>query len=197
MGGRAILALLSAGGLLMSVTACTSSHPSTPTPSPSVVTTTVTAAPSSGSSAPTIATSSTAPSGPTSTAPTGQPGAGGCTTAGLAVAIQRGSGASGQVISTITFTNQTAASCTLTGYPGVSLLAGGSQIGQPATRTGAPISTVTVAAGATVSSQLTDTTTCNASESDTVRIYLPNQTISVDLPVLLRACSLTVTPVAG
>jgi Protein of unknown function (DUF4232) len=83
----------------------------------------------------------------------------------------------------------------LTGYPGVSLLVAGAQVGSPAGRSGAAITTVTLAAQASVTSQLTDVTTCNAPLSDSVRIYPPNETDSVVLPVALRACSLTVTPV--
>ncbi|HSY16446.1 MAG TPA: DUF4232 domain-containing protein [Jatrophihabitantaceae bacterium] len=161
-----------------------SAPPSTSSPLPS---TPNSATPSSPTPTPTISAVTLPPPG--STAPAGTPG---CTTTGLSVRITRGSGASGQVVSTITFTNTSSAPCTLTGYPGVSLLLNGSEIGQPAARSGSPGQTVTLAAGAAAQAPLNDATTCNASESDTVRIYPPNQTVPVLLPVTLRACALTV-----
>ena len=96
----------------------------------------------------------------------------------------------------ISFANRTATPCTLTGYPGVSLLLGGAPLGRPAVRSGAAYKTVTLAAGAAVQAQLIDTTTCNAAQSDTVRVYPPNQTVPIDAPLVLRGCTLTVGPVA-
>jgi hypothetical protein len=95
------------------------------------------------------------------------------------------------------FTNTSNAPCSLTGYPGVSLLLNGAQIGKAASRSGAAIRTITIAPQANITSQLTDDTTCNADESDSIRIYPPNLTESVRIPVVLRACNLVVTPVAA
>jgi hypothetical protein len=56
---------------------------------------------------------------------------------------------------------------------------------------------VTLPAGGSAVSQLTDFSTCNSPESDIIRIYPPNQTASVEAPMQLRGCKLVVTPVAA
>jgi Protein of unknown function (DUF4232) len=188
---------------------CTSSKKSadtqSPTTAPAVSASSLTdpAASPTGSAVPT----STAPAStvvpptsaaPTALAPTSAPARAlsGCTTAGLRMSVLRGSGASGQVSSIIMFTNRTTVPCTLIGYPGVSLLLRGAQLGSPAVRSGAAHRSVIMASGVTVRAVLIDTTTCNASQSDAVRVYPPNQTAPIEAPIVLRACRLTVGPVA-
>lgn len=119
-------------------------------------------------------------------APAGAAGAAACTTTDLKVSTGNGGGgAAGSFYSFIDFTNTSNASCTLYGYPGVSLTAAaGTQIGAAATRntTTAP-TLVTLAPGATANAELrmTDPTVyptgkCQPATSAYLKIYPPNQT---------------------
>jgi len=182
------------------------------------------AAGSSGSGASTSATSSAAPGGSTGTGtPTtpGTPGAtsgatataaaspagagtGGtpaCTTGDLKTSIgDGGGGAAGSFYSLIEFTNTSSASCTLYGYPGVSLRdAQLALIGAPATRGVAPEpapSVVTLAPGATASATLKETdytvyptSECKPATAAYLLVYPPNQTQSVKLAFKSGTCS--------
>ncbi len=173
--------------------AASSSTPVQHLPSSAEPTDTITVtAPPSSSSPP--APPSTPPSSATST-PT-NPGPPTCTTANLKITVLRGSGAAGHQFAELDFTNAGPATCSLLGFPGVSLRAGGVQLGAPAQRSNKPVVLVALAPGKKASTTLTDNSTCNAPNSDTVRIYPPNQTVAVDIPLSLRGCSLTIDPVA-
>jgi hypothetical protein len=134
--------------------------------------------------------------------PTGAAGTGGapaCTTDDLKTSIgDGGGGAAGSFYSLIDFTNTSSASCTLYGYPGVSLRNTQSAlIGAPATRTVAPTpSLVTLASGATAHATLkmTDATVYPTSECSPVtsaylQVYPPSQTQSVKLAFKGGTCS--------
>jgi Protein of unknown function (DUF4232) len=152
------------------------------------------ALPSAPATVPTIptTTASNAPAPPIS--PTGPQA---CTSAELAVSVQSAGAASGQAFATLRFTNTSNSACTLDGYPGVSLMLNGKQLGGAATRSGAAIKTITIAPQQNLTAQLTDNTSCNAAESDTIRIYPPNLTVPVQIPFVLRGCALVVTPVTS
>jgi hypothetical protein len=111
--------------------------------------------------------------------------------------VLRGSGIAGQQFAMISFTNTGAAVCNIVGYPGVSLLAAGAQLGAPAAKSGKTYSAINLAPGKTVSTTLVDFSTCNAPNSDTVRIYPPNNTVAVQRPLILRGCRLQIDPVAA
>jgi hypothetical protein len=122
-----------------------------------------------------------------------------CTTNDLKTTIGNyGGGTPGSYYSIIDFTNTSSASCTLYGYPGVSLRnAEYAQIGAAATRTAKPApSLVTLAPGATgnASLRMTDPSVYPSSECDQVTsaylmIYPPDQTESTELPLKEATCS--------
>jgi Protein of unknown function (DUF4232) len=142
--------------------------------------------PSSGNS-PAVASSSPAPAGP---AP--------CATSSLHVKQGLAQGYAGGVYEVIDFTNTSSATCTLHGYPGVSLVSGQpyTQIGLPAKRTGAAVKQITLAPGVTANAllQIVDAlnyppASCGPSKATALKIYPPNQTAPVYLPSTSTACS--------
>jgi hypothetical protein len=151
-------------------------------------------------SAPTTAAAT--PGAPATPSPTGPAGSGGtpaCATGDLKISIgDGGGGAAGSFYSLIDFTNTSSVTCTLYGYPGVSLRSAQSAlIGAPATRnaTSSP-GVVTLAPGVTASATLkmTDYTVYPASEcrqvtSSYLLIYPPNQTQSVSLAFKGGTCA--------
>jgi Protein of unknown function (DUF4232) len=141
------------------------------------------------------------PSGATASpsAPAVEAGSAACATTGLKTTIgNSGGGTAGSTYTVIDFTNTSQASCTLYGYPGVSLTtASAAQIGAAATRstTSAP-KLITLAPGATGNAvlRITDPTvypagTCGPATSAYLKIYPPNQTQPVQLPFKMAACS--------
>lgn len=133
---------------------------------------------------------------PTTTRPASiEPG--GCPTSALTVAALRASGAAGHQYAFLQFTNRSATTCSLTGYPGVQLVRAGAPFGKPAVRSGLPISTVRIAPGKAVTARLVDASTCNADNSDSVAIYPPNRTDRVVVHLSLRGCPLTIDPVVA
>ncbi len=120
----------------------------------------------------------------------------GCPTASLKIAVLRASGAAGHQYAYLQFTNTSAKSCSLTGFPGVQLLRAGAPLGQPAARSAAQASRVQIAPQAAVTAQLVDDSTCNADNADSVQIIPPNRTDRIVLPISLRGCPLQVGPVS-
>ena len=113
----------------------------------------------------------------------------------LQVRALRGSGAAGHQFAFLRFTNISASSCSLTGFPGVQLQHAGAPLGSPAQRTNTPIHRVQIAPGDSVTAQLVDDSTCNAAISDTVQVFPPNRTEKFVVPLALRGCSLHIDPV--
>lgn len=113
----------------------------------------------------------------------------------LQVRALRGSGAAGHQFAFLRFTNISAGSCSLTGFPGVQLLHAGAPLGVPAQRTNTPVHRVQIAPGDSVTAQLVDDSTCNATISDTVQVFPPNRTEKFVVPLALRGCSLHIDPV--
>ncbi|GAA0683170.1 hypothetical protein GCM10010193_41250 [Kitasatospora atroaurantiaca] len=118
--------------------------------------------------------------------------------------------AAGQRYATLVFTNTSAISCTLTGYPGVSYVAAnGVQSGNAAVRENGTVTTVTLQPGGKASAKLHDSNgiggydpaQCQLSPAEGLRIYPPNQTAALFLPWKTEHCagptihSLTVGPV--
>jgi Protein of unknown function (DUF4232) len=108
----------------------------------------------------------------------------------------RGSAAGGQEFAVITFTNTGSLTCTMFGFPGVSLRLRGALLSRPAERSGKSPATVRLNPGAQALASVTDFSGCNAPISDTVRVYPPNLRDFVDLPLALRGCRVVVDPVA-
>ncbi len=163
---------------------------------------------SSGSSSatPTVTVTTTAPAAPAS-APSSTPtttlspavtGAPACPTSSLQVKLGVGQGYAGGVYQVIDFTNTSGSSCTLLGYPGVSLVSGPpyKQIGLAAKRTAStPAKQVTLAPGATANAllQIVDalnypSATCGPTKASALKIYPPNQTAPIYLPSTSYGC---------
>jgi hypothetical protein len=111
--------------------------------------------------------------------------------------VLRGSGAQQQEFASVFFTNKGSAPCTMFGFPGVSLRLADRLLGQPATRENVAAQTVRLAPGGRAQADITDYSSCQAPLSDTVRVYPPNATQFVDLPLDIRGCTITVKPVAA
>lgn len=119
----------------------------------------------------------------------------GCDFSQLGVDALRGSASAGKEFAAIIFTNTSSTTCTLAGFPGVSLRLTGQQVGSPAQRESVPTRTMTLTPGASVQASLSSIVSCNAPLSDTVRIYPPDSTEFVDKPLDMRACTLIIGPV--
>lgn len=204
-------AALLAAGCGPSSTSSSSSPP--PASSPS-------SAPSSSFDTPPATTSPATPV-PTPPSPTAapKPGSGGgsgsgaaaCASSELKASIGARQGAAGSTYTNIDFTNTGSHSCTLYGYPGVSLANSGGPIGASATRDSThPKSMVTLAPGATanailrvVVAQNYPSSTCNPDASSFLLIYPPNQTAAIDVPYQGTGCRnnsvkvLSISPVAS
>jgi hypothetical protein len=153
-------------------------------------------APAASPSAP-VATSSSntpgvvAPSSPAAGTPA-------CATSALQVKLGSSDGYAGGVYVVIDFTNTSASSCTLFGYPGVSLVTGPpyKQIGLAAKRsTSTPKKLVSLAPGATANAQLQivdalnyPSASCGPTKATALKIYPPNQTEPVYLPNTSSGC---------
>jgi hypothetical protein len=183
----AIAGLLPAAAL---VTACSSSAPPAP-PSPSVH------SPSGPGTAP---ASNPAPSSPApATSPVAAQQPPHCSTSALQAKTGTGQGAAGSTYVPIVFTNISAVTCTLYGYPGVSLAAGSpvTQIGLAATKNSASQGQlVTLGPGAQasallriVSAQNFPATRCHLVNATYLQVYPPNQTTPIYVPFTAAACS--------
>ena len=71
----------------------------------------------------------------------------------------------------------------------------GAPLGTSAAVSGKSAALVNLAPGDAVVTTLTGFSTCNAMNSDAVRIAAPGQTATVDQPLVLRGCRLEVDPV--
>ena len=108
-------------------------------------------------------------------------------------------GAAGTLYYRIQFTNVSAHSCQLRGYPGVSAYGGGHQIGNSATWDGPiGVSTVTLAHGATAHSMLGihngdsyPAELCGKVTATSLRVYPPDETAALYLPFRFNACTAT------
>ncbi len=151
----------------------------------------------SGSPAPSAAgsTPGTAPS-PTGSLPA--PAAAACPTSALRVKQGLAEGYAGGVDQVIDFTNTSSVTCTLYGYPGVSLVTGPpyAQVGLAAKRVGtAPVKLVTLASGksATAVLQIVDAMNfpagkCGPVKATNLKVYPPNQTVPVYLASSSYGC---------
>lgn len=139
--------------------------------------------PAPASSAPrTTASSSTASRPPSSAAPPRST----CTS--VSVRVIRGSASLGQEIAALQFTNSGPSSCVLVGFPTVTLLRNGNQIGQSSQPSSAR-SSRTLRPGEVAESLLHDyTQTCQAPLSDSIRVVVPGMNTTAIRPAQLRAC---------
>ena len=122
-----------------------------------------------------------------------------CPTSSLRVKQGVAQGYAGGVYQVIDFTNTSGSTCTLYGYPGVSLVSGPPymQIGLAAKRsTSTPRTLVTLAPGATANAllQIVDAlnypaASCGPAKATALKIYPPNQTVPVYLPNASNGCT--------
>jgi hypothetical protein len=177
-------------GLAAVSTACGSSATSAAAPT-RTVTATVAAPP---------ATATTTPADVPSSSASAASGPGSCPTNALRAAIGTGEGAAGSTYTEIDFTNISGATCTLYGYPGVSLASGTTpvtQLGASArqdTTSGREL--VTLAPGAVASALLRivqagnfPSSVCGLVTAKYLQVYPPNQKQAIYLSFTAPACS--------
>ncbi|MCW2671434.1 MAG: hypothetical protein JWP14_23 [Frankiales bacterium] len=123
-----------------------------------------------------------------------------CPYSAMRMTSRSAGGAAGSVLVDLILTNTSSATCTVTGYPGLSWVAGadGHQVGSAATRTGEPYQTVALAAGgATVSharfarAANYPANRCSPVPAAGFRVYPPGQTRADFVPYPDTACSST------
>jgi len=180
---------------LVMAAACTSSKTSSrPTPSAPPATS---ASPSSSTPSTDVDTGieeSLTPPASASTTPAGPPT---CLAKNVRVDVLPGSGAAGRQFASISFANTGTATCAMSGAPQVTLLRAGTVLGKPAVASAKPARVVMLAPGKAADTTLTGFSTCNAKNSDAVRVAPPGQTQTVDMPLELRGCPLQVAPVSA
>jgi Protein of unknown function (DUF4232) len=135
-----------------------------------------------------------------------------CATSDLRLSLGDGGAAAGTDFTVIDFTNTGPASCTLYGFPGVSLVnSSGVQIGAAATRNPAnPSTLVTLAPGAMANATLGvanaenyPTSACKPTTAAQLKVFPPNETAAIELPFTATGCAvssahqLSVTAVAA
>jgi hypothetical protein len=195
---KRLLVLLAAPLLLAA--GCSSASSGTPAAGP-------TTAASAATSAPATAVTSAPATEPSGTA---APGTGGgvssteqastsrCHTGDLKLSLGEGEGAAGTAYVPLIFKNVSDRTCTLYGFPGVSWVAGddGHQVNVPFARTDAAKSTITLAAGAVAHATLAthdvgfyDAAQCQAVSVRGYRVYPPDETTSIFVPLATKACS--------
>lgn len=103
----------------------------------------------------------------------------------------------------LVFTNTGGRTCTLQGFPGVSFVTGnsGQQVGQAASRSGSLGAAVTLHPGDSTSAPLSITSTgpysaadCQQVDTRGLRVYPPNETAAMFLPLPEPTCSGNVGP---
>jgi len=127
-------------------------------------------------------------------------GAPACPNGSLKVTQGLGQGYAGGVYEVIDFTNTSGSTCTLYGYPGVSLVSGPPyvQIGLAAKRqaNNTPVEVITLAPGDVANAllQIVDalnfpTATCSPAAATDLQVFPPGQTAAVYLPNQSEACA--------
>jgi hypothetical protein len=121
-----------------------------------------------------------------------------CHSGDLKVTRAYGDGATGHYSVNLRFTNKSSHTCTLSGYPGVSWVAGdaGKQVNDPFKREGGTKKTITVKPGATAHSMLLEVQhafiedkTCKPTDVRGYRIYPPDETASIFVSAPEKVCS--------
>jgi hypothetical protein len=119
----------------------------------------------------------------------------------LAVTLGGSEGAAGTIYYTIVFTNTSATTCSLRGYPGVSSVGGddGHQIGAAASRDPHAVRTIVLRPRAVASASYGEVQAlnypkarCHPQSARGLRVYSPNVTPARYLPLKHLACSTTI-----
>ena len=144
------------------------------------------------------ASSPTAPA-PASSAPASAPS---CSTSNLRITLGDGGAGAGTDFTVLDFANNGTSTCTLFGFPGVSLTnSSGAQIGAAATRNPSKAATViTLAPGAKANATLGvanaenyPAAACKPTAAAQLKVYPPNQTRAVELPFTATGCAVPST----
>ena len=126
-----------------------------------------------------------------------------CLTGQLRLAAGPTNGAAGSLYTSLSFTNTTGTSCSMHGFPGVSLLDdAGAIVGQPATRDGSAGSLVRLNPGQRAQFIIrvgTATRTgCNVPRpSSQIQVYPPGQTVALRMPFTTGSCAVSVQSVTA
>jgi Protein of unknown function (DUF4232) len=125
--------------------------------------------------------------------------ASGCQSGNLAVTAGVGQGTAGSVYATVTFTNHGSRTCTLYGYPGVSVGTGAPfhQVGMGAAENPSPpreLVTLTPGGAASAVLQVADagnysTGQCRPKHTSELQVYPPNQTQALDVAYHTTGCA--------
>jgi hypothetical protein len=167
------------------------------TPAPSHRTRPATTGPAGTSTTPTPQPPASSPAAPTTAQPSATPATDPCVTEQLSVSLKPGGVAAGSTYQRLVFTNTGGATCSLTGFPGVSYVTNrsGNQIGAAAERMG-PAHTVSVEPGGSVTAVLQSTDAqnypqdrCGQTTAGGLRIYPPNQTTALFVRDRALTCS--------
>ncbi len=186
--GRPVIAGAAAGCLAVLATACGSTASPAAAPTKTV---TVTATPAGPASASVTSPGASQPASPT--------GVAACPTRDLAAKAGVSQGAAGSTYVALDLTNIGSVTCTLYGYPGVSL-AGGKPVRQiglaAAESTATPRQLVTLTPGAVANALLRivsaagyPKSACRPASATYLQIYPPNQTTPIYLGYTATACA--------
>jgi hypothetical protein len=115
----------------------------------------------------------------------------------LTIRVLQGGAVQRAEIAAVTFVNDSAKACSISGYPSVVLMRDGSTLVTATPKSGTVAQAVRLAPGAQAESRITDHSTCNADLSDTIEVTAPNGAAGGTLtrPFQLRGCKVDVTPV--
>jgi Protein of unknown function (DUF4232) len=198
---RRMIAAAALGGIAAASAACSSSAGQAvqPAAKASVAATASPTASRAAAGSPTASasTSESPPPSPSGPAP--------CPSSGLQVTLGQGNGAAGSTYYPLDFSNNSGASCTLFGYPGVSFVTGigGSQIGSAASRNPAlPSELITIPPGGVahatlqvVNAENFAASACHMVTAHWLKVYPPNQTAPLYVSFSAHACSGKAKPV--
>ena len=92
------------------------------------------------------------------------------------------------------FTNSSSTTCSVSGYPFAQLRYRGGPLGRPASNNPGAVRTIVLRPGRSAQSQLTAVSTCQAPESDHVRVVVPRTGTPKTVEMQLRGCSLSIDP---
>nr|WP_052478110.1 DUF4232 domain-containing protein [Kibdelosporangium sp. MJ126-NF4]CEL16189.1 hypothetical protein [Kibdelosporangium sp. MJ126-NF4]CTQ94114.1 hypothetical protein [Kibdelosporangium sp. MJ126-NF4] len=193
------IGILAASSLLL-LAACSGTPAPVATPQIPTMDSSPSASPSAIAETPTASMSapppSEAPDPSASSAPAAAEGL--CKAASLKLSVSGGDGAAGTVYRNLVFTNTGSAPCTIQGFPGVSYVTGddGHQVGPAAVRVGNKGNAIKLAPGASASAPVGfvqvgnfDPAVCKPTEVRGLRVYPPQETASVFVPLAGTGCA--------
>ncbi|MEU6340784.1 DUF4232 domain-containing protein [Streptomyces sp. NPDC046977] len=197
--GTAVAGCVAAGAFLVPVpgggggvsTVRPAAPPVSGLPSGEGGTATAAPAPSGTTGSPSVRPSTASDASPSSPSSTSVSQVTGCRSAQLKIAFGGSQGAAGSVERVLVFVNSGPRSCTLYGFPGVSLADGaeGRQIGNPAQRTGGPGKAVLLPSGGSAEALLRmaqvenyDQKACDPQKARGLRVYPPDERDALFLP---------------